>query len=68
MFGLMRPFQISAQEAAKTLVYLASSKDVEGITGKCFSRMKKVDTSEASHDQQKQKILWDTTTKLLGIY
>jgi NAD(P)-dependent dehydrogenase (short-subunit alcohol dehydrogenase family) len=67
MFGLMRPFQISAQEAAKTLVYLASSKEVEGTTGKCFSRMKEIDTSEASHDQQKQKILWDTTTKLLGI-
>ena len=67
MFGLMRPFQISAQEAAKTLVYLASSKEVKGTTGKCFSRMKEIDTSQASHDQQKQKVLWDTTTKLLGI-
>jgi NAD(P)-dependent dehydrogenase (short-subunit alcohol dehydrogenase family) len=67
MFGIMRPFQISAQEAAKTLVYLSSSKEVEGVTGKCFSRMKEIRTSEASHDQQKQKILWDTTTKLLGI-
>jgi NAD(P)-dependent dehydrogenase (short-subunit alcohol dehydrogenase family) len=67
MFRLMRPFQISAQEAAKTLVYLASSKEVEGMTGKCLSRMKEIRTSEASHDQQKQKILWDTTTKLLDI-
>ena len=67
MFRLMRPFQISAQEAAKTLVHLASSKEVEGITGKCFSKMKEIRTSEASHDQQKQKILWDTTTKLLGV-
>jgi len=67
MFKLMRPFQISAQKAAETPLYLASSKDVEGITGKCFAKMKEVDTSEASHDQQTQKTLWETTLKLLGI-
>lgn len=67
LFKLMRPFQISAQKAAKTLVYLASSKEAEGVTGKCFRKMKEVDTSEASHDLQTQKILWETTLKLLGI-
>jgi NAD(P)-dependent dehydrogenase (short-subunit alcohol dehydrogenase family) len=67
LFRLMRPFQISAQQAARTLVYLATSKQVEGLTGKCFTKMKEVDTSQASHDLQTQKILWDTTAKLLGI-
>lgn len=67
MFGLMRPFQISAQKAAETLLYLASSKDVEGVTGKCFSKKKQVPTSQASHDEAKWKILWTATTKLLSI-
>jgi NAD(P)-dependent dehydrogenase (short-subunit alcohol dehydrogenase family) len=67
MFKLMRPFQTSAQKAAKTPLYLASSKEVEGITGKCFAKMKEVETSQGSHDQQTQKILWETTLKLLGI-
>jgi NAD(P)-dependent dehydrogenase (short-subunit alcohol dehydrogenase family) len=67
MFKLMRPFQTSPQEAAKTPLYLASSRDVEGITGKCFAKMKEVETSQASHDQQTQKTLWDTTMKLLGL-
>jgi NAD(P)-dependent dehydrogenase (short-subunit alcohol dehydrogenase family) len=57
MFGLMRFFQISAQKAAETLLYLASSKEVEGVTGKCFSKLKTVDTSQSSHDQQTRKIL-----------
>jgi NAD(P)-dependent dehydrogenase (short-subunit alcohol dehydrogenase family) len=67
MFKLVRPLQTSAQKAAKTPIYLASSKDVEGITGKCFAKMKEVETSQASYDQQTQKILWETTLKLLGI-
>jgi NAD(P)-dependent dehydrogenase (short-subunit alcohol dehydrogenase family) len=33
MFGLMRSFQTSAQKAAETLLYLASSKEVEGRHG-----------------------------------
>jgi retinol dehydrogenase-14 len=67
LFGLMRPFQISAQEAAKTLVYLASSKEVEGVTGKCFGKMKEVKTSEVSYDRKTQKILWSASARLLGI-
>jgi NAD(P)-dependent dehydrogenase (short-subunit alcohol dehydrogenase family) len=67
MFGLMRPFQISAQKAANTLLYLASSKEAESLTGKCFSKMKEIDTSPISHDEQARKILWDTTIRLLGI-
>lgn len=67
MFKLVRPFQISAKKAAVTPVFLASSGEVEGVTGKCFSKMKEVRTSEASYDQQMQRTLWNTTAKLLGL-
>jgi NAD(P)-dependent dehydrogenase (short-subunit alcohol dehydrogenase family) len=67
LFGMMWPFQISAQEAARAIVYLASSEEVEGVTGKCFAKMKQVDTSDASRDLETQKILWDMTERLLGI-
>jgi len=66
MFKLVRPMQISAKRGAETSLYLASSKEVEGITGKCFSKLKEVTSAEASYDREKQSALWDATSKLLG--
>ncbi len=67
MFSLMRPFQASARKGAETSVYLACSREVEKITGKCFSRKKEISTAPVSHDQKMQKSLWDFTAKLLGL-
>jgi hypothetical protein len=64
---MVRPFQISAKKGAETTVYLASSPEVEGVTGKCFSKLKKVSTTPISYDEEKQRLLWDTTLKLLGL-
>jgi hypothetical protein len=63
---LMRPFQISAK-AAEALVYLASSGDVEGVTGKCFSKSRETATTSITYDQQAQERLWEATTRLLAI-
>jgi NAD(P)-dependent dehydrogenase (short-subunit alcohol dehydrogenase family) len=64
---IVRPFQISAEKGAETSVYLASSDEVEDVTGKCFSRMHETNTSQASYDQQTQKLLWDKTIELLKL-
>jgi len=67
MFGMMKPFQLSAKEGAETPVYVAASPDVEGVTGKCFAKKEIVETSETSYDTELQKQLWDVTTHLLGL-
>lgn len=67
MFGMMKPFQLSAKEGAETSVYVSSSPDVAGITGKCFAKKEVVETSEISYDTELQKQLWDATTSLLGL-
>jgi NAD(P)-dependent dehydrogenase (short-subunit alcohol dehydrogenase family) len=66
MFRVVRPFQISAKKGAETSVYLASAREVEGVTGKCFSKGKETRTSPTSYNQNLQTRLWDATTKLLG--
>lgn len=66
-FTLMRPFQISAKKGAETSVYLASAREIEGVTGKCFSRLHETKTAEISNDLQTQRLLWDATTELLGL-
>jgi len=67
MFTLMRPFQISSKKGAETSVYLASSSEVEGLTGRYFKRKQESTSSPASYDKQMQKRLWDATIELLGL-
>ncbi len=67
MFGMMKPFQLSAKEGAETSVYVASSPDVEGVTGKCFVKKMENETSKISYDIGLQKQLWDVTINLLGL-
>ena len=45
--GLSRLFATSANEGAKTSVYLASSPEVEGVTGRYFDQMKEKKSSPA---------------------
>ncbi len=67
MFGMMKPFQLSPKEGAETSVYVATSSELDGITGKCFTKNQETKTSEVSYDVNLQKQLWDATVSLLGL-
>lgn len=64
LFGFARLFAISVEKGAKTSIYLASSPEVEGITGKYFVKCKPVDSSEASYNLEAQKRLWELSEHL----
>jgi len=58
--------RISVEDGAKCPIYLASSPEVEGVSGKYFnydSREKR--SSEESYDQTIAKRLWDVSEKLV---
>ncbi len=57
-------FMISPEEGAKTTVYLASSPEVEGVTGKYFVKSKAVKSSRASYDQRTAERLWRLSAEL----
>jgi NAD(P)-dependent dehydrogenase (short-subunit alcohol dehydrogenase family) len=65
-FG-MRLFAGKAEKGAKTLVYLATSPDVEGVSGKYFSNEKAVETSKATYDKDLALKLWNISEKLTGL-
>ena len=67
MFGLVRPIQISPRKGAETSVYAATSDELEGVTGKCFAKLKEKPTAEISYDREIQRRLWDSTVDLLGV-
>ena len=62
------PHLFGAEQAAQSSIYLASSPDVEGLTGKYVnSRKKIVRSSPASYDEAVAKQVWDVSTALTGL-
>ena len=55
-------------EGARTPVYLATSPEVEGVTGKYFSRMAEKPTSDLAQDKALQKKFWKISEELLAGY
>jgi NAD(P)-dependent dehydrogenase (short-subunit alcohol dehydrogenase family) len=55
---LARPFFASPAEGAKMSVYLASSSEVEGVTGKYFSKAREQSSNCVSYCEASQKKLW----------
>ena len=55
------------EEGAETSVYLASSPEVEGITGKFFIRKEPVDSDPFSYDVAAQERLWEISAQMVGL-
>ena len=64
---MAKTFFPSAEKASATAIYLASSLEVEGITGKYFEKCKPVASSPLSHDESVAKRLWDISVKMTGL-
>jgi len=62
---MARPFLLSAEEGARTSVYLASSPEVAGVTGKYFSKCKAVPSNAVSYEVQSQHKLWSLSDELV---
>jgi NAD(P)-dependent dehydrogenase (short-subunit alcohol dehydrogenase family) len=60
-------FAISMDEGAKTSIYLASSPEVEGVTGRYFAKQKPASSSKASHDAFAAAKLWDLSEAMTGL-
>lgn len=58
---------ISEEEGAKTTLYLATSKEVENITGKYFDKCKEKTSSEISNNVEAAEKLWKMSKEMTGI-
>jgi retinol dehydrogenase 12 len=61
---LVRPFAISSQKGALTSIYLATSPDVEGITGQYFVKGQAVKPAAPALDDAAAARLWEISKKL----
>jgi len=63
---LAKPFLLTAEQGAATSIHLASSPEVEGVTGGYFARCKAVRSSAASYDEALQERLWALSLRQVG--
>jgi NAD(P)-dependent dehydrogenase (short-subunit alcohol dehydrogenase family) len=58
---------ISPAEGAKTIVYLATSPEIAGISGKYFYKCRTTTPSPAAQDDRTAAVLWERSAQLAGI-
>jgi NAD(P)-dependent dehydrogenase (short-subunit alcohol dehydrogenase family) len=74
--GVVMPFLVKAmqmvvgkspEQGAETMIYLSSSPEVKGITGKYWDNKKQVKSSTVSYNRDHQKRLWEVSEEVTGI-
>jgi NAD(P)-dependent dehydrogenase (short-subunit alcohol dehydrogenase family) len=58
---------LTPEQGAQTILYLACSPEVNGISGKYFFRKKAVRSSDASYDQESAHRLWEISKQLVNL-
>ena len=64
--GLRREL-VSAERGADTIVYLASSEEIKGVTGRYFFRRRETAPSGLAMDREAGKQLWQMSLELTGL-
>ncbi|MEP7291122.1 MAG: SDR family oxidoreductase [Chloroflexota bacterium] len=64
---VMHRFSITPSKGAETILYLATSPEVEGITGKYWDKCKAIPSSPESYNEADQKRLWDVSAEMTGL-
>jgi retinol dehydrogenase-14 len=70
-FGVMvralRPLMLSPEKGAVTSVYLASSPEVEGLSGRYFVKKAEARSSDVSYDERIARRLWEVSAELTKV-
>ncbi len=68
-FGLKisQPFFLSPAQGARTSVFLASSPEVEGVSGKYFVKCKQKQPRRWAEDKEAAERLWQVSEDLVGL-
>lgn len=57
----------SSAKGAQTSVYLATSDEVRGVSGKYYEKSRPIQSNSASYDESQWKRLWDISLQMTGI-
>ena len=60
-----KPFLLTNEQGARTSVHVASSPEVEGVTGKYFAKCHPVRSNAVSYDEASQRKLWSLSLEMI---
>jgi NAD(P)-dependent dehydrogenase (short-subunit alcohol dehydrogenase family) len=60
-------FALTPEQGARTNIYLASSEQVQGVTGKYYVAEKPASSAPISYDEQVARRLWDVSAEMVGL-
>ena len=67
LIKLIWSFGTSPEKGAQTSIYLASSPEVEGVTGQYFAKSIPRRSASSSYDESLQRQLWEQSAKLVNL-
>ncbi len=65
--GIFKRFLLTPEQGAQTALYLATSPELESVTGKYFVRGKQAQSVPISYDEALQERVWTMSTDLVGL-
>lgn len=65
--GVVQLFAISPEKGAETSIYLASSPEVEGVSGSYFVKKQAVRSDPASYNEETAQKLWQVSEAMTGL-
>ncbi len=66
-FRTFKPFMRSPEQGADTLIWLSSSPEVAGVSGKYFSDRKEIKAKKVAYDPAARRRLWEISEDLTGL-
>jgi hypothetical protein len=64
---LAKNFALSPEQGAQTIIYLASSPDVEGKSGGYYVKSKLAAPTKEAQNDTDAKRLWDISAQIAGV-
>ena len=66
LFRLFKPFMRSPEQGADTVIWLAFSPDVEGVSGRYYADRKPLEPKKIANDPTARRRLWEESERLTG--
>jgi len=64
-YEVARPFMLTSEQGAQTAIWLCSSPEVEGVTGRYFCKKREIRAVGQAYDRDLQHKLWDESARLV---
>ena len=67
LFRAFKPFMRTPEQGADTVIWLAASPDVEGVSGRYYMDRKPIEPKKIANDPAARRRLWEESERLTGL-